>query len=434
MIAQTASRPRIVIVGAGYGGIAAARRLASLGQGRYAITLLDQRDHHLLQFALPEVAVGKIAADTLAVPLRDLFQDSDVRICQTRVTGFDLPAKAVQTAGGPIPYDILVIATGSRTATYGIPGVREHAYMLKSLEDALALRAAIKAAFARAAQSDPQAVRRALTFVVVGAGMTGVELAAEMAERLPPMAEATGLSRHLVRIILVERAYHVLPGWEAKMASDALTALQMLGVELVLGSYVMAVRPDGVLLATGEALRADTVIWTGGVETGAEIAASGLPTGERRAILVDESLAVIGHAGVYAIGDAALVRDPRSGQIAPPSAQLAVQQGEAVAHYIHAALTSGHPRPYVPKAAGWLVSVGSRSGVGSLGPLPVRGRIARWLKAGSQVRYLWRLGGLRLVLTHGPGLLAGHRLRGVLPGLKGWQMTDAVGTRPGEML
>lgn len=434
MTTQTAPRPRIVIVGAGYGGIAAARCLASLGQGRYAITLLDQRDYHLLQFALPEVAVGKTAPEALIVPLRDLFQDSDVHICQTRVTGFDLPAKAIQTASGPIPYDILVIATGSHTATYGIPGVREHAYMLKSLEDALALRAALEAALARAAQSSPQVARQALTFVVVGAGMTGVELAAEMAECLPQMAKAAGLSQHLVRVILVERAYYVLPGWGAKMALDALTALQALGVELVLGSQVMVVRPDGVALVTGEVLQANTVIWTGGIEAGAEVAASGLPTGERRAILVDETLVVIGHANGVDIGDAALVRDPRSGQLAPPSAQLAVQQGEAVAHHIHAVLNDGHPRPYVPKAAGWLVSLGSRSGVGSLGPLPVRGRIARWLKAGSQVRYLWRLGGLRLVLAHAPGLLAGHRLIGALHRLKGWPMTDAVGTHPGAIL
>lgn len=414
---------RIVIVGAGYGGVAAARRLAELGQGRYHITLVDQHDYHLLQFGLHEAAVGKIAPETLALPLSDLLRGTGVHIRQARVTGFDFTARAALTSAGPIPYDILVIATGSRTATYGIPGVREHAYTLKSLDDALALRAAIGAALARAATPDPEAARQALTFVVVGAGMTGVELAAEMAERLPDMAESAasaGLSRHLVRIVLVEVAYHVLPGWDAETVADASAALRALGVELYLGSRVTAVEPGKVYLASGEVIEADTIIWTGGVEARAEVAAAGLKTGDRRAVVVDETLAVRDHPGVYAIGDAALIRDPRSGRIAPPSAQLAVQQGEAVAANIHAVLNGRRPQPYMPRATGWLVSVGSRAGVGNLGPLRVWGPFARLLKIGSELRYLWRLGGLRLALERGPRLLAGYgrfALVRALPGL-----------------
>ncbi len=409
-------QPKIVIVGAGYAGIAAARRLARLSQGRYAITLIDQHDYHLLQFALHKVAVGKITPEALVVPLHGLFHGLNVHIDQARVTGFDFTAKTVQADTGPIPYDILIIATGSRTATYGIPGVLKYAYQLKSLEDALRLRAAIETAFVQAARSDLQRARQALTFIVVGAGMTGIELAAEMAEHLPQRAKALGLSRHLVRIILVELAYHVLPGWKARLASDALTALQTLGVELYLGSHVVAVRPDGVILATGEVLQGDTVIWTGGIEAGAEVATSGLPIGERKAIRVDETLAVIGHSDIYAIGDTALIRDPRSGRNVLPSAQLAVQQGEAAAYNIYAVLNGGQPQPYIPRAIGWLVSVGSHNGVGTLGPVPVRGAIARWLKTASELRYLWQLGGLRLMLTHGATLLAGRGPISALPG------------------
>jgi len=413
-ILQT-NAPRIVIVGAGYGGLAAARRLADLGRERYNITVVDQHDYHLLQFELHEAAVGKIAAAALALPLRDLLRGTDVRLRQARAAGFDFAGKAVLTDVGPIPYDILVIATGSRTATNGIPGVREYALTLKSLDDALRLRAAIAAALVRAAHASVDAARRALTFVVAGAGMTGVELAAEMAERLPEMAEAVGLSRHLVRIVLVELSYHVLPGWDAEMVAYASAVLQSLGVELVLGARVIAVEPGQVHLASGEMLAADTIVWTGGVQAHDEVAVSGLKTGERGAAVVDATLAALDQPGVYVIGDAAFIRDPRSGQVALPSAQLAVEQGKAVAANIHAALTGGQPQPYVPRAAGWLVSLGGHAAVGNVGPLRVSGLLARLLKTGSELRYLWMLGGPGLMLARGLRLHTGYRpVRGLL--------------------
>ncbi len=407
--------PRIVIVGAGYGGLAAARRLAGPSRGRYNVTVVDQHDYHLLQFELHEAAVGKITAEALALPLRDLVRGTGVRFRQARATSFDFADRVVQTNEGPIPYDILVIATGSRTATNAIPGVREYALTLKSLDDVLRLRAAIAAALARAAHANMDVARRALTFVIAGAGMTGVELAAEMAERLPEMAEAVGLSRHLVRIVLVELSYHILPGWDAEMVAYASAVLQALGVELYLGARVTAVEPGQVHLASGEVLAADTIVWTGGVQACAEVAASGLKTGERQAAVVDATLAAPDHPDVYVIGDAAFIRDPRSGRVALPSAQLAVEQGKAVAANIHAALTGGQPQPYVPRAAGWLVSLGGHAAVGNVGPLRVWGPLARLLKTGSELRYLWMLGGPRLMLARGLRLHTDYRpVRGLL--------------------
>ncbi len=390
--------PTIVIAGAGYAGLAAARTFSRCPRQFHTI-VIDHNPYHLLQFQLHEAAVGKIDVRTLAVPLRWLLPKT-VEFRQAAIRSFDFAKRVVRTDRGDVTYDRLIIALGGQPATFNIPGLNERAFTLKSLKDARRINGHIELTLAAAAKlSDPTARAAALTFVIGGAGITGVELAAELGKKLGERAREYGIDPREVRIVLLEAISTVLPGFDAETIAEATIALRQLGVQVRTNSTVMRVGAGWVMLKGGERVRAATFIWTGGVRANQLVLDSGLTLVGRGAAVVDHFLRSVDHPHVAIVGDSALVRDPRHGGVAIPCAQLAVKEGQHAARDIIAELKGDIRHVFVPHLQGQLISLGGRRGVGTIGPVWVRRLIARLGKIGAETRYLWHIGGMRLLLA-----------------------------------
>ncbi len=407
---------KVVVAGAGYAGLAAVRSL-SRQQCGFQVMLIEQHDYHLLQFQLHEAAANKIDVESLALPLRSLLPHS-IKFAQARITNFDFDRRSVKTDCGDFPYDRLIIALGSQAATYNIPGLNEHVLMLKSVKNARQIRGHFEILLSGLK------TRSSLVpypIVIGGAGITGVELAAELSEGLAHSTREDDLDRHVVKIILIESASTVLPGFDRKTIAEAARSLARLGVEVRTGTLVERVEADRVIVrpigsATPEEIETETLIWTGGVRAHSLITHSGLKIGERGAAIVDEYLRAVDHPEVLVIGDGAVVRDPRDGHIVIPCGQLAVKQGQYVAKEILADVNGDVHQPYLPLMDGLLISLGSYAGVGTIGPVWVRRLIARLAKIGAETRYLYNVGGVRLVSSRWLGLR--HEWVAVVRGLR----------------
>lgn len=395
----------VVIAGAGYAGLAAARTLAR--EKNVRVILINKHAYHLLQFQLHEAAVNKIEIDTLALPMKVVLP-REVEFVKAQITGFDFAARSVHTERGDFDYDRLIIALGSQPATFNIPGLSEHALMLKSAANARSIRGHLEltlSALALTARSTPYPI------VIGGAGITGVELAAELAEGLKEMARHYDLDRRAIKVMLVEAASTVLPGFDQKTIDEAARVLQKLGVDVRTGTAIERVDADRVWVKPNgsdrsEEIDTQTVIWTGGVRANTLVLNSGLTLGERGAAVVDGYLRSTDYPEVSVVGDNAVVRDPRNGRVAIPCGQLAAQQGKYAARQIIADLTGDVEQPYIPHLDGLLISLGSYAGVGTVGPVWVRQVIARAMKIGAETRYLFNIGGAPLVLAR--GLLLRH--------------------------
>ncbi|HZY46138.1 MAG TPA: FAD-dependent oxidoreductase, partial [Anaerolineae bacterium] len=343
--------------------------------------------------------------ETLAIPLPDLLPRS-AKFVQAHITGFDLDQHVVKTDHGDFPYVRLIIALGSQSATYNIPGLNEHTLMLKSVQDARHIRGhfeIVLSGLKNRSSSMPYSI------VIGGAGITGVELAAELSEGLAALLREYELGRDAVKVILIEASATVLPGFDHKTIDEAAQSLACLGVEVRTGTIVERVEANRVIVkpigfAVLEEIETETLIWTGGIRANSLIAHSGLKIGERGAAIVDEYLHAIDQHEVYVLGDSAVVRDPRDGHIATPCGQLAVKQGQYAAKDILADVKGDIHRPYIPYMDGLLISLGSYAGVGTIGPVWVRRLIARLAKIGAETRYLYNVGGVRLVSSRWLGL------------------------------
>ena len=395
----------IVIAGAGYAGLAAAQTLAR--EKNANVVLINKHDYHLLQFQLPEAAVDKIEPDTLALPIRSLVP-APVQFIQAQIAGFDFKARSVHTDRGDIPYNRLIIALGSQPATFDIPGLTEHALMLKSLSHVRSIRGHLEMTF-----SALKSTTRSTPYPIVigGAGITGVELAAELAESLKDFERRFDLKRHTLKVILIEAAASVLPGFDRKTIDEATRVLRKLNIEVRTNTTLERVEADRLWVKVVGSdqlaeIRTSSVIWTGGVRANSLVLNSGLTLGERGAAIVDEHLRSIDYAEVFVVGDNAVVRHPRTKEVAIPCGQLAMQQGAHAARQISAELRGKNEPPYVPHLDGLLISLGSYAGVGTVGPIWVRQALARSMKIGAETRYLYNVGGLPLVLAR--GLLLRH--------------------------
>ncbi len=420
----------VVIAGAGYAGLAAAQSLAS--EKNVQVVLIDKHGYHLLQFQLHEAAINKIDVDTLALPLKDVLP-REVMFVKAQITGFDFETRSVRTDRGDFNYDRLIIALGSQPATFNIPGLTEHALMLKSVANAKEIQRHLEAtlsALASTTRSTPYPI------VIGGAGITGVELATELAEGLRGLERQFDLDRRAIKVMLVEAASTVLPGFDRKTIDEAARVLQALKVDVRTGTAIERLDGDRVLVRPIGSDRSaeiitQTVIWTGGIRANALVASSGLTLGERGAAVVDKLLRSIDYPEVSVVGDDAVVRDPRNGQVAIPCGQLAAQQGEYAARQIAGDFNGKAARPYIPHMDGLLISLGSYAGVGTVGPVWVRELLARVMKIGAETRYLFNIGGVTLVLAR--GLLLRHEVVAVTRWLNGTNRTsDMTGKGQGN--
>lgn len=362
-MAVESQRPRVVIIGAGFGGLAAARALVDVDVD---VTVVDARNHHTFQPLLYQVATAGLDADDVCYPVRAVFQrQSNAKVRLGRVIGVDTAERALQLDDGTaLRYDYLVVAAGAVTAHFGVPGVSEHAMGLKSAVDALAVRTRVLESF-EMVDADPDLVDSgALSIVIVGGGPTGVELAGGMSELIDRVLRrdhpTIDISR--ARVVLVEAADRVLGPFAPKLSDRARRTLERMGVELHLGRSVAAVGADMVELDDGTVIPARTVVWAAGVEAHPLGRAIGGAVDRSGRVIVGSDLSVPGHPEVFVIGD--LAASPTDdGRPLPQVAPVAIQGGRHVAGAIAARLSGARTAPFVYEDKGSMATIGRNAAV-----------------------------------------------------------------------
>jgi NADH dehydrogenase len=358
-------RPRVVIVGAGFGGLAGARAL----DGKPVdVILLDQHNYHLFTPLLYQVATGLLNPSDIAYPLRTIFRHSpNVRFRQATVTRIDLASKVVRLdASPPLSYDYLVLATGSTDNYFGNQEVARVSQGLKSLEDSTRLRNHVLTCLERAdAEPDPQARRALLTFVVVGGGPTGVESSGALSELMAIVAgkDYHQISRAEIRIILVEGADRLLNAFSVRLGRYAQRVLERRGVEVRTGMLVKTANGHSVTLSDGTAIACATIIWSAGVRPTDPVGEASLPRFRNARIQVDEWLRIPGASGAFAIGDAASPRvgDRELPMLSPPAMQGGRYVARTIVDEVLGVRTERAPFHYIDK--GTMATVGRNAGV-----------------------------------------------------------------------
>ncbi len=382
---------RVVIVGGGFGGLNVARELGR--DPRVAVTLVDRRNFHLFQPLLYQVATGALSPGDIAQPLRSVLRrNRNTTVLLGEAVGIDLERREVlMSDGGPIPYDTLVVATGARHSYFGRDEWAAYAPGLKSIDDALEIRRRILIAF-EAAEREQNPERRAewMTFVVVGGGPTGVELAGALGEISNDTLRRDFRSIHPpdARIILVEALDRVLPPYPPDRSASAKRQLERLGVEVRTGTRVVDLDERSVRVQVGDAVEeipARTILWAAGVQASsfarAVAAATGAETDRAGRIVVGRDLRIPGHPEIFAIGDAA-VQPWRRDRPTPGVAQGAIQPGQHVGKAIRRRLSGEPVLPFRYRDKGDVAVIGRLAGVtniGWLGPFGRQGGFTAWL-------------------------------------------------------
>ena len=366
------NRPRVVIAGAGFGGLTCAR---ALKHAPVDVLLIDRNNYHLFTPLLYQVATALLDPGEVARPVRELIRplrNADFR--QAEIVSVDLQARRVMTDHGPVPYDFLVLATGAQSDYFGNPSLREHTYALKDLGEGLTLRNRILSQLEQSRWEQDAARRRAmLTFAVVGGGPTGVEMAGAISElvHLVLRKDYRDLDLSEVRVVLVEAADRVLAPFAPSLREAARRSLERKDVELMLGAKVEAVIPGSVKLDGGRELAAGTVIWTAGVRATDVGKAAGLELARQSRIAVDGSLQVPGHPEVFAIGDVSGATDGQA--TLPMLIPAAMQAGRHVARSIAAMAGGGAATAFTYKDPGIMATIGRNSAVAQLGRVRLSG-------------------------------------------------------------
>lgn len=360
----TGGRPRVVIVGAGFGGLWTAKALAGAAAD---VTVVDRGNYHTFFPLLYQVGAAELEPESIAYPVRGVLRGkANIRFMLGAVRSLDLAAHTLDVDGAPLPYDYLVLATGSTTNFFGVPGAADYAFPLRTLPDGVALRNHVLLCFERAATaSDAEARRRLLTFVVVGAGPTGVEYAGALQELVthqqprdyPQIPERA-------TVVVLEAGPKVLAALPDPLGHYAADRLRRMGVDLRTGSQVARVTADSVELGDGTPLATETVVWTAGVRANVPVADWGLPSGPGGRVPVTPELQVPDHPEVYVIGDLAAAQ--QDGRPLPMLAAVACQMGDWTARNLRRQLAGQPALPFHYHDRGTLAVIGRNAAVAHL--------------------------------------------------------------------
>ena len=373
MISSSAgTRPRVVIVGAGFGGLSAARALA---RSPVDTLVIDRNNYHTFHALLYQVAAAELEPEEISYPVRTILRGMpNASFLMGQVERINLDAKTLNVAGHAIQYDYLILATGSMTRFFGVEGAAENAFELKTLDNAIALRNHILCCLEQAeSEPDAEVRRRLLTFAIVGGGPTGVEFAGALAElmRGPITRDYPALNPSDVRVVLLQAVDSVLPDLPSRLRNYVLQRLRRMGIEVFLSAVATGATPEGVHLKDGSFIPSRTVVWTAGVR-GEDLAETlGLPVAGDGRVQVMPSLQLPGHPEAYAIGD--LARVERDGQPLPFTAPPAIQEGTAAAQNIKRQLENSNPLPFQYRDKGSLATIGRFAAVAHIGRREFRG-------------------------------------------------------------
>ena len=374
-------RPRVVIIGGGFGGLHAAQGLA---KNDAQVTLYDRRNYHLFQPLLYQVATAELEPNNIAFPIRKILnKQKNCDVALGEVTSIDLDNQQISVNGGVVPYDYLVVATGARQSYFGHDEYRSCAPGLKSVDDALEIRRRVLLAFEEAEWEENKQSRQAkLTFVIVGGGPTGMELAGaimELASKTLP-GDFHNIDTRCARVILIQGADRLVPGMPADLAHRAQGVLEKAGVEVRLNTLVTEVTNEGVAIGD-EQIAAENIFWAAGVQGQAVSGTLGVDPDRASRVLVGPDMALPGHPEVFVIGDAAAAKDATTGNVVPGVAQAAIQAGDYVARIIAAELNGKKPttRPtFCYHDKGSMAMVGRGNAIAAIGKTHLGGFIG-WL-------------------------------------------------------
>jgi NADH dehydrogenase len=396
-------QPRIVIVGGGFAGVAAARALRRCDA---EIVLIDRRNHHIFQPLLYQVATAVLAPSEVAAPIRQLAEkQKNLSVMMAEVTSVDLNSQSVEVdypslGARQISFDYLVLAAGMRPSYFGHDEFAEHAPGLKTLTDAEAIRAKILSAYEAAESThDPGERARQVTFVLVGAGPTGVELAASIAQMamITLRSNFRRIDPAKTSILLLEGGQRILPSYAESLSKKAVRRLEKLGVTVMTGARVEHVDGQGVIVA-GRRLESATVLWTAGVAPSPILSTLGVETDRAGRVIVGPELSVPGKSGIFVIGDAAAAA--QGGRTLPGVAQVAIQQGRYVGCFISAVLNGRpKPRPFRYFDKGNMAVVGKSFAIMESGRIRLSGFLTFWIWALIHVLSLPQLQNRRRVRT-----------------------------------
>jgi NADH:ubiquinone reductase (H+-translocating) len=375
-MSKTDRSPHVVVVGSGFGGMAVAR---GLKRAPVQVTIVDRSNHHLFQPLLYQVATAALSPADIAAPIRRVFRhQSNVRVMLADATGIDVERKRVILADGTVNYDVLILAVGVTHAYFGHDAWARYAPGLKTLKDALTIRQRVLMAFEIAEREPDPDMRRAwLTFVIVGGGPTGVELAGTLAEvsRQTLARDFRHVNTASARVILIEASPGVLGTYPEELSARARSQLEKLGVAVWTGMQVTSVDADGICIGS-EQIKARTVLWAAGVAGSPLARTLGVPLDRAGRVLVESDLTIPGHEDIYVVGDLAHVEI--DGALVPGVAPAAIQAGWHTAENVVRAMR-GQPRlPFRYRDKGMLATIGRGAAVARVGPIQASGYLA-WL-------------------------------------------------------
>ncbi|MED1472435.1 NAD(P)/FAD-dependent oxidoreductase [Bacillus salipaludis] len=378
---------KIVILGAGYGGLLAAINIRKyLNKDQAEVTVVNQYPTHQIITELHRLAAGSVAEQAVAMPLAKLFKGKDIELRIAKVESFSVDKKEVKLSDGSyLTYDALVVALGSKTAYFGIPGLEENSMVLKSADDANKIYQHIEERISEYAKTKNEADA---TILIGGGGLTGVELVGEIADIMPKLARGYGVDPKEVKLLLVEAGPKILPVLPDPLIARATESLEARGVQFLTGLPVTNVEGNVIDLKDGQKIVANTFVWTGGVQGNPLVGESGLEVNRGRAT-VNEYLQSTSHKEVFVVGDSAVVFGPE-GRPYPPTAQIAWQMGEQTGYNLYAFLENKSFKEFSQVNSGTLASLGRKDAVATIGAnsIPLKGLPASLMKEASNVRYL----------------------------------------------
>ncbi|MDX8360882.1 MULTISPECIES: NAD(P)/FAD-dependent oxidoreductase [Bacillaceae] len=397
-------KPKIVILGAGYGGLMTTVRLQKyLGVNEAEITLINKNSYHYESTWLHEASAGTLHHDRVRYPINNVIDNRKVNFIQDTVVEIKREEKLVVLENNEITYDYLVVGLGFESETFGIKGLKEHAFSIANINAARRIREHIEYQFANY-NNDSENRDERLTIVVGGAGFTGIEFVGELANRIPELCREYDIDEHKPRIICVEAAPTVLPGFDPELVEYAVGHLERKGVEFKIGTAIKECTTEGIIVAKGdevEEIKSETVVWAAGVRGNSIVENSGFESMRGR-VKVEADLRAPGHDDVFIVGDCSLMINEEINRPYPPTAQIAMQQGETCAKNLAVLVREqGELEQFKPDIKGTVCSLGEDDAIGVVFGKKITGSKASFMKKMVDNRALFLVGGPSLVMKKG---------------------------------
>ncbi len=377
--------------------VTALRLQKELNYNEADVTLVNKHDYHYITTHLHMPAAGTDNPQNAKVNILKLIDEFKIDFVKSTVLQIRPHEKKIILEDGSLSYDYLVVGLGGEPETFGIPGLKEHAMFIRSINSSRLIREHIEYQFAKF-KKEPHRMDY-LTFVVGGAGFTGIEFIGELADRIPKLCREFDVDPNLVKIYNVEAAPSALPGFDPELVQYGMEVLRKKGVTFRIGTALKECHPEQIILADGEIIKTTTVIWTGGVRGNQLMEKAGFETIRGR-IKVDAYLRVPNHEDVFVIGDCSIVLNDE-GKPYPPTAQMALQQADLLAYNLVSSIRASNLRTFKFENKGTVASLGKGEAIGIIFHRKVKGSLASIIKKLIDLRYLYIIGGISLVLRKG---------------------------------